>query len=155
MGTAYAMRLLKQYITDKPFFMTNSDELKDIDLREFYKTYEKNDALACIALTKVEDPTQYGVAKMDGDRISAFVEKPTRKQAPSKFINSGLYIIHPSVMDLVPNKFTMTEKHIFPKLAKDGKLFGHKFDGQWFDTGTPERYKLAIEGWSGFSWSKK
>ncbi len=155
MGTAYAMRLLKQYIKDKPFFMTNSDELKDIDLREFYQTYVRTNAKACIALTKVEDPTQYGVAKMDGDKIIAFVEKPTRRQAPSKLINSGLYIMHPSVMEMVPNKFTMTEKHIFPKLAKQGTLFGHAFDGQWFDTGTPERYKLAIEGWKGFSWSKK
>lgn len=155
MGTAYAMRLLKQYVQDKPFFMTNSDELKDIDLRKFYRTYEENDALACIALTKVEDPSAYGVAKMDGDRIVKFVEKPPKRKAPSKLINSGLYIIHPSIMDRVPNKFTMTEKHIFPQLAEEGKLFGHAFDGQWFDTGTPERYQRAIENWKGFSWAQK
>ena len=48
---------------------------------------------------------------------------------------------------MVPEGFAMMEKDIFPKLAKMGKLCGYPFAGQWFDTGTEERYKKAQEEW--------
>jgi NDP-sugar pyrophosphorylase family protein len=43
----------------------------------------------------------------------------------------------------------MLEKEVFPKLAKEGKLYGFKFKGQWFDTGTLERYEEAKQKWAG------
>ena len=41
----------------------------------------------------------------------------------------------------------MMEKDVFPVLAKAGKLFGFQGQGQWFDTGTLERYEKAINEW--------
>ena len=41
----------------------------------------------------------------------------------------------------------MMEKDVFPILAEKGKLFGYKFKGQWFDTGTFERYEKALKEW--------
>ena len=109
--------------------------------------HKENKALATIALTTVEDPSQYGVANLKGNRIQAFVEKPRREEAPSNLINAGFYILEPEVIDYIPEGFTMIEKDVFPKLAKEGKLFGYPFDGQWFDTGTMERYELALKKW--------
>ena len=62
-------------------------------------------------------------------------------------INSGLYIVDPKVIDMIPDGFVMLERAIFPKLAKQGKLFGYPFSGQWFDTGNMERYKKALKEW--------
>jgi NDP-sugar pyrophosphorylase family protein len=45
----------------------------------------------------------------------------------------------------------MLEKEVFPRLAKEGKLYGYKFKGQWFDTGTHERYAEAEKNWKGIS----
>jgi len=41
----------------------------------------------------------------------------------------------------------MLEKDVFPQLAEQGKLFGYYDSGQWFDTGTPERYEQANKEW--------
>ena len=45
----------------------------------------------------------------------------------------------------------MVETDLFPKIAEKRRLFGYRFKGQWFDTGTPERYTRAESGWKGFS----
>ena len=47
------------------------------------------------------------------------------------------------------------EFDVFPKLAAEGKLFGFNFPGQWFDTGSMERFEKARNEWKGFSWEKE
>lgn len=150
LGTAGALRLHRKWLTE-PFMMCNADELKDIDLYSMYRQHIRTKAAATIALTRVEDPSQYGVVELDGDRIKRFVEKPKREEAPSNLINAGLYIMNPEVINLIPDGFCMMEKWVFPLLARQGRLYGFEFNGQWFDTGTIERYSNAEKGWKGFS----
>lgn len=149
-GTAGPLRLAKKYLTET-FVMCNADELKDIDLDEMYLSHKENQASATIALTTVEDPSAYGVAKLQGNKILEFIEKPKKEEAPSNLINSGLYILEPDVINYVPqgNEPVSIEKDVFPKLAKEGKLFGYHFAGQWFDTGNFERYEKARKSWNG------
>jgi len=146
LGTAGPIKLAKEMLNDT-FIVSNGDELKDIDVEEMYKVHKENQASVTIALTTVEDPSQYGVARLSGSKILEFVEKPKKEDAPSKLINSGFYIIEPEVIDMIPDGFAMLEKEVFPKLAKQGKLFGFPFSGQWFDTGNIERYDKAIKKW--------
>lgn len=149
-GTAGPLRLAKKYLTET-FVMCNADELKDIDLDEMYLFHKENQASATIALTTVEDPSAYGVAKLQGNKILEFIEKPKKEEAPSNLINSGLYILEPDVINYVPlgDEPVSIEKDVFPKLAKEGKLYGYHFAGQWFDTGNFERYEKARKSWNG------
>jgi NDP-sugar pyrophosphorylase family protein len=149
LGTGGALRLFKHWLTE-PFMMCNADELKDINLHEMYKRHMISEALATIALTEVEDPSQYGVVDLHENKIMRFVEKPKKEDAPSNYINAGLYIIQPEAIQFIPEGFTMVEKDLFPALAKEGRLNGYKFKGQWFDTGTPERYMTTEKDWQGF-----
>jgi NDP-sugar pyrophosphorylase family protein len=148
LGTAGPLRMARDKLTET-FIMTNGDELKDIDIPAMYALHRSSGALATIALTTVSDPSAYGVARLDGNRILEFVEKPKKEAAPSNLINSGFYILEPEVLDYIPKGFTMIEKDVFPKLAKEGKLYGYPFSGQWFDTGTLERYEKALKEWKG------
>ncbi len=148
LGTAGPLKLARNYLTET-FVMCNADELKDIDIIDMYLFHKENNAKATIALTTVQDPSVYGVAKLQGNRIVEFIEKP--KNPPSNLINAGFYIVEPEVVSLVPNGFSMIEKEIFPKIAKDGRLFGYSFTGQWFDTGSMERYAKALKHWKGVS----
>lgn len=150
LGTAGCMHLAKGMLTDS-FIVTNGDELKDINIEEMYEFHKKNRALATIALTTVEDPSQYGVARLQGSNIQEFVEKPKKEEAPSNLINSGFYILEPEVIGYIPEGFAMFETDVFPKLAAEGKLFGYPFSGQWFDTGTLERYENAKREWKGLT----
>jgi NDP-sugar pyrophosphorylase family protein len=147
LGTAGPLNLARQYLTDT-FVMCNADELKNIDLTEMYLFHKENNALASIALTTVSDPSQYGVAKLTGSKILEFIEKPEAGTAPSNLINAGLYILEPAVLDIVPKGVSSIERDVFPKVATDGKLFGFPFSGQWFDTGTLERYEEAMQKWT-------
>jgi len=146
LGTAGPLLLAKDHLQET-FIVTNGDELKNIDLGRMYEFHRKNKATATIALTTVSDPSQYGVARLDGNKIMEFVEKPKKEDAPSNLINSGLYIMEPEVLDIIKPGFCMTEKDVFPRLARQGKLFGFPFSGQWFDTGNMERYERAIKEW--------
>jgi len=146
MGTGGAIRTAKDKLP-KTFIVSNGDELKKLDIMDMYETHKKNNALATIALTTVEDPSAYGVAKLDGNRIIEFVEKPKKEDAPSNLINAGFYILEHEVVEMIPKGFCSLEKQIFPKLAEQGRLFGFPFSGQWFDTGNLERYERALKKW--------
>ncbi|MEM2138742.1 MAG: NDP-sugar synthase, partial [Candidatus Woesearchaeota archaeon] len=150
LGSSGAIKLASKYLNET-FIVTNGDELKDINIDEMYEFHKKNKAKVTVALTTVQDPSAYGVAKLEGNKILAFIEKPKKEEAPSNLINSGLSIWEPEVIKLIPDGFSMYEKDIFPKLASEQKLFGYIFSGQWFDTGTPERYEKAIKEWKGLS----
>jgi mannose-1-phosphate guanylyltransferase len=149
LGTAGPLKLAKEHLTST-FVMCNADELKDIDLNDMLVFHSTNRGAATIALTTVEDPSAYGVAVLNGNKIMTFVEKPDKKNAPSNLINAGLYILEPEIIDYIPEGFSKIEEDVFPKLASEEKLFGYPFSGQWFDTGTPQRLKLAEKEWRGF-----
>lgn len=156
LGTAGPLKLVAKQLRNKgTIIVTNGDNLHDLDIKDMYEHHKKAKALATIALTTVEDPSAYGVARMSGLRILEFVEKPKKEDAPSNFISSGFYLIEPEVLDMIPEGKAMLEKDVFPKLAKMGKLFGYPFSGQWFDTGTMERYETVIKEWKGIDSENK
>ncbi|MBI2137307.1 NTP transferase domain-containing protein [Candidatus Woesearchaeota archaeon] len=146
LGTAGPLKLAKPFLNDT-FIVSNADELKELDLMDMYMFHKENKAAATIALYSVQDPSAYGVAKLQGNRILEFVEKPKKEQAPSNLINSGLYILEPEILDYIPEGFAMLEKDVFPRLAREGKLYGYPFSGQWHNTGTLELYEKAIKEW--------
>ncbi|MBS3131995.1 NTP transferase domain-containing protein [Candidatus Woesearchaeota archaeon] len=148
LGTAGPLKLAKRYLTGS-FIVGNGDELKSLNIPRMFRLHKRKDAMATIALTSVSDPSQYGVARLSGSRIVEFVEKPKPKDAPSNLINAGFYIMEPEVVNMIPDGFSMLEKDVFPKLAREGKLRGFPFAGQWFDMGTPERLESARKKWKG------
>jgi mannose-1-phosphate guanylyltransferase len=103
---------------------------------------EKEGGLATIALCEVEDPSRYGVAEIrENGRIERFIEKPAKNTEPSKLINAGIYVLDPEVFSYIPkNKTVSMEREVFPKLAEQGKLYGHIYRGLWIDIGKPEEY---------------
>jgi len=149
LGTAGPLWLMKiqNLLPRKSFVMCNGDELKDINIREMLQAHRRNNALATIALTEIDDPRDWGVVRIIDERIVEFVEKPSLQQAPSNMINSGFYILEPEVIDLVKPKKTSMEREIFPQIAEQSRLFGFHFKGQWFPTDTMERISRAKQEW--------
>ena len=153
MGTMGALvHHLRERIGTDPVFVTNGDELKRLDLstlETFHRQQKNRDPqyAATIALVSVPNPSDYGVAETEGDRIIKFHEKPA--EPPSSYISSGLYVIEPEVLGEVPRDktFLMFEKDLWPRLAISNRLGGCKLDGQWYDCGTLERWEKAIKEW--------
>lgn len=126
---------------DSPFLVLNGDIFADVNYTELLKDHDENKAVATIALHKVEDPSRFGVAELDGKRIKRFIEKPRREEAPTNLINAGVYVLSPKIFDYIPSgRMVSLERETFPKLAEEGKLYSYIFNGLWSDVGRPEDY---------------
>jgi len=143
LGTAGPVKKAEKILGhDEPFIVLNGDIFADLSYRELLDTHVKAKALATIALCKVEDPCRYGVAEMaNGNCIKRFIEKPQKGKAPSNLINAGVYVLNPKVFDYIPvGRAVSMEREVFPKIAEEGKLYGHLVNGLWMDIGRPEEY---------------
>jgi len=151
MGTAGPLILLKRrnYIFTEDFIVVNGDNLFSLDFSQMINFHQKNHSVATLGLTKVDDVSNYGVVEIKNGKIKQFVEKPSPDQAPSNLINSGYYIFSPEIFDFIDEQadFLMLEKNIFPAIAQAGELGGFIGQGQWFDTGTPDRYECVKAAW--------
>jgi len=149
LGTAGALKLAeKNFSKEEKFIMMNGDELKDVDFEKLNALHEKNNAIASIALTEVEDTIHWGVVKLEKNKILEFVEKPKSSEAPSNLINSGAYILSGKIFELIPEKkFSSIEREIFPKISGQGKLFGCKCVTKWMPTDTIEKLNYAKKNW--------
>src|SRR5436190_19717732 len=79
-GTAGALKFA-QALLDERFLMLNGDVLTDMDLTAQLEQHEKTGARATLALVPVDDPTAYGLVRLEDDNaVSAFVEKPSPDQ---------------------------------------------------------------------------
>lgn len=146
LGTFGGLFLLKDWAKQDPFFLTNGDELKDLNLADMASLHEQLGTVGTIALAQVLNPKEYGVVVSNGDMAEEFLEKP--ENPPTDYISSGLYLLDPEIFSYHQGPvFSMIEKELFPKLAKEKKLGVFKGTKRWTDCGTWERYEKALEEW--------
>jgi NDP-sugar pyrophosphorylase family protein len=129
----------------EPFFVLNGDIFANINYEELARKHEENCALATIALHKVEDPSRYGTVELTKqNQIKRFVEKPASWEEPSNLVNAGIYVLDPKIFDYIPSSHSVSiEREVFPKLAKEGSLYGYVFEDVWLDIGEPADYFRA------------
>ncbi|TYO99069.1 mannose-1-phosphate guanylyltransferase/phosphomannomutase [Geothermobacter ehrlichii] len=144
-GTAGAVKAAAKFL-DETFLIISGDLLTDIDLRRAIDFHRQKKAQATIALTSVSDPLQFGVVITDAQgRITKFLEKPGWGEVFSDTINTGIYVIEPGVLDLIPEQSNRDwSKDVFPAmLADDAPLFGCRLEGYWADIGNTDAYLEA------------
>jgi mannose-1-phosphate guanylyltransferase len=143
LGTGGPIKKAEEHIGRKDSFLVlNGDIFADVNYADLLKLHEQKGAIATLALHRVDDPSRYGVVQLAEDnRIMKFVEKPPRESAPSNLISAGTYVLSPAIFDSLPKgRAVSIEREIFPRLARENKLFGFIFDGLWIDIGKPEDY---------------
>jgi len=142
LGTAGAVKAAAKYLRE-PFLIISGDLLTDFNLTEVLQFHAQNKAKATITLTSVKDPLQFGVVITDKEgRITKFLEKPGWSEVFSDTINTGIYVINPDVLDLIPEDTNRDWSHdVFPKmLEQDDALYGCKLTGYWADVGNTDSY---------------
>ena len=120
-GTAAALKKLQESV-GKTFLAVNGDVIADVDVEDMLKVHRDEGRVATIALTTVEDPSEYGVVQLKGRKVLGFKEKPEPGEEPTKLINAGTYIFEPSIFDELDGK---PLEDVFSGLASSSKLSGY------------------------------
>lgn len=132
---------------DEPVLVCNGDILTDLDYRALAAAHADSGALLTIALTRVADPSAFGVVVTDaGGRVSRFVEKPAAGAAPADTVNAGTYVLDPAALGGFAGDGPLSfEREVFPGLLESGAaLLGVPSDAYWGDLGTPSRYREGV-----------
>lgn len=133
MGTAGPLALAKHILDDgsgNPFFVLNSDVICEYPLAAMLDFHKARGAESTILVTKVDDPTKYGVVVMDSaGLVERFVEKP--KEFVGDKINAGIYVCSPSILNRIQMRPMSIEREVFPHVAVDNKLYAFTLSGYW------------------------
>ncbi|MDG6925887.1 MAG: NDP-sugar synthase [Nitrososphaerota archaeon] len=140
-GTAGSLKLI-EHLLDETFLVAQADTLSEIPLTEALKLHRRNGAYATIALTRVKNPSVFGVAVIDADStITEFQEKPPKEQVRSDLASTGFYILEPEALDHIESEKWDFAKDLFPRLLKlDKKLSGFVSEAFWVDIGSLSGY---------------
>lgn len=149
LGTGGAYKFAAASIGDTTIVF-NGDILTDADVSGIIEFHKSKKADATIVLTPVENPAAYGLVETNEEnRVLRFREKPNEEEIKSlstKNINAGIYILEPSVLDLISTgENSSFEYNIFPDLLNQQKPFYACVleKNYWRDIGTPESYLSA------------
>lgn len=142
LGTAGAVKAAAKHL-DERFMIISGDLLTDFDLSNAIKFHEDKQAQATLTLTPVADPLQFGVVITNKKgEITKFLEKPDWGEVFSDTINTGIYILEPEVLDLIPEGENRDwSQDVFPLMLKQqDRLFGCTLKGYWQDIGNTDAY---------------
>src|SRR5439155_13423941 len=128
------------------FIIVSGDALTDIDLTKAVAFHEEKSYLATIVLSHVPNPLEFGVVITDDEgRIRRFLEKPSWGEVFSDTVNTGMYILEPSVFDYMEaGRSYDWSQDIFPRILSEEKpLFGYVMPDYWCDVGNLTQYREA------------
>ncbi len=144
LGTAGSVKNSESLI-DETFAVVQGDNQFEFGLNEMVQLHRKLGALATMALIEVDNPSEYGIAELSDGRVTRFLEKPSAEECFSNLINTGVYVLEPEVLKLVPEgKPFDFSKNVFPLMLESKMvLAGSCASGFWVDIGDPRSYLKA------------
>ncbi len=145
LGTAGCVKFAEKHLKET-FLVISGDLLTDFDLKAALASHRQKKAVATLVLTRSSNPLAFGVVIINEDGlIQRFLEKPSWGEVFSDTINTGIYLLEPSVLREIPAERGFDfSKNLFPALL-DAKapLYGHIAEGYWKDVGDLTEYRLA------------
>jgi glucose-1-phosphate thymidylyltransferase len=138
-GLAHAVLTAEDFVAEAPFVMYLGDNLLRNGISDLVDAFRESEPDALILLTQVPDPSEFGVAELDGDRVVRLVEKPN--DPPSDLALVGVYMFGPAVFEAARavepswrDELEITDA--IQNLIDTGKrVESHQVRGWWKDTG--------------------
>lgn len=130
--------------TDDDILVLSGDNVFDFNLSDIFSYHYESEADITVCAVNVSDPREYGVILTDDDgSISSFIEKPTWEEAQSNLVNTGIYVLKGSVLDMIPkDSFFDFSDDLFPRIFAENKRFMCCVcDGYWGDMGQFQSYR--------------
>ncbi len=141
-GIAHAIRLCKDFINNEKFLVFLGDNIIQKSIIDFVNNFKNSDYDATVLLCEVDNPSRFGIADIDNEKIIKITEKP--KNPTSNLAVTGIYLLTPLIFkiidDLKPswrNELEITDA-LDNLLKENNNISFEKITDYWKDTGTPE-----------------
>ena len=139
LGTAGALSLLKEK-PKEPFFVMNADLLTNVNFSHLLDFHTFGNSISTMCVREYDFQVPYGVIKTDKDKIKSIVEKPIHKF----FVNAGIYLLSPKVLEYIPNNSFYDMPTLFEKLISlNLNVLSFPIHEYWLDIGRIEDFNRA------------
>ncbi len=143
LGTAGGVRACADFIGDNDFLVISGDAACDFDLRYLAAEHKRHGAAVTMALFPHAEPLPYGTVLTDRQgKVISFIEKPSWERVVTDLVNTGIYMIRPEILSLIPQDEPFDFANgLFPLMAKTGhEIIGIPMQGYWCDIGNSKSY---------------
>jgi NDP-sugar pyrophosphorylase family protein len=143
LGTAGSLKFMETRF-DKPFMVTNCDIIIKADYSDLYKFHNHNNYDITLVASMKKYIIPYGTCELNGEgHLKNINEKPEY----DFLVNTGLYVINPDVLNLIPENKLYHITHLIEDAQKSGKKVGVYpiDDDDWIDVGQWAEYQQAVD----------
>ncbi|MFZ5587072.1 MAG: nucleotidyltransferase family protein [Thermodesulfobacteriota bacterium] len=138
LGTAGALGLLDR--PDEPLLIINGDILTQMDFRAMLQFHEEHQAALTVGVRKYEVSVPFGVVTTNGPYVEALEEKPQY----SLFVNAGVYLLEPGVVQFVTSGERLDMTDLIARLLAAGeRVVSFPIIEYWLDVGSHSDYQRA------------
>lgn len=152
MGSAGGMRKIQDFggFFDQTAIVLCGDALIDLDIGAALFEHRSKKALASVIALEVpkDEVSSYGVVETNPDgRVISFQEKPKPEEARSNLASTGIYLIEPEALDLIPSgKVFDIGSELFPLMVEKGlPFYAQKRFYNWIDIGRLSDYWAVLQ----------
>ena len=141
-GIAHAIRLCKEFIGNEKFLVFLGDNIIQKSIIDFVENFKNSDYDATVLLCEVDNPSRFGIADIENEKILKITEKP--KNPKSNLAVTGIYLLTPKIFEIIDNlkpswrnELEITDA-LDNLLKENNNISFEKITDYWKDTGTPE-----------------
>jgi len=152
-GIAHAVSLCEDFVNNEKFVVFLGDNIIQRKINDYILDFEKSDASAYLLLCEVSNPSQFGIAEIENNKIIKITEKP--KNPPTNLAVTGIYFLTPYIFEVIKKlkPSWRNELEIADALQilveEERKIIYGMITDFWKDTGTPddiiEANKIILE----------
>ena len=141
-GIAHAIRLCKKFVGNEKFLVFLGDNIIQKSIIDFVENFKNSDYDATVLLCEVDNPSRFGIADIENEKILKITEKP--KNPKSNLAVTGIYLLTPKIFEIIDNlkpswrnELEITDA-LDNLLKENNNISFEKITDYWKDTGTPE-----------------
>jgi len=141
-GIAHAIRLCKKFVGNEKFLVFLGDNIIQKPIADFVENFNKSDYDATVLLCEVDNPSRFGIADVENEKIVKITEKP--KKPTSNLAVTGIYLLTPLIFEVIDNLKPSWRNELeitdaLDNLLKQNDNISYEIiTDYWKDTGTPE-----------------
>jgi NDP-sugar pyrophosphorylase family protein len=148
LGTAGCLTL-STHLLKETFLLVSGDLIFDCHLELAIKKHFQSESLLTMCTVERDECQSYGNILIRNEKVYKFIEKPSKKAQLSSQINTGIYIMHPSLIEMIPKngECDFSKQFIPYLLSLEIPIHTYHLKGYWIDFGTPKRYGELLVDW--------